>query len=581
VALLVGLLVGGGVGAGAVWLVKRNKAASGGPGPDAPLATAADELAMVPADAMGFAHVRLAELWKSGMMAEFRKVVEKAGPAALAALDEGFVPAPSSVDRLTVVVLKNPAGGPEPVVLGLVALSAPYDAAQVRRTHLPAAIKQQSGGKEFWFDPQADIAAHFPSDRLIVVGMAPAVAALLAKQPATDGPLAPALKLAGSGGGHLVAGVNVGALPIPPQAFDQVPPEVRPLLRARAVSLGLTIGEPTRFELRASYADDAAATDAEKAVKAAAEMGRKAIAEARQPVEAMLHGRPGQPRPRPIKDLPEAIGGLFAVGAMNTVDEFLADPPVKREGAELRASLSVPSVGGAYLSMTAMSIGLLLPAVQKVREAASRVQGSNNLKQIGIAMHNYHDVNAYFPPAGHPGFKNLPNPNAKPLLSWRVHLLPYLEENQLYQQFNLDEPWDSPNNKKLIERMPKIYTSPRAVAPPGQTYYKVFVAADPKAPGPTPIFVPGRRINMLGITDGTSNTILAAEGGDPVIWTKPDDFVYDPKKPLPKLALPDSDTISALFADGTVRTIRLKVASEKTLRLLILCNDGEPTPTDF
>src|SRR5207248_2070775 len=155
------------------------------------------------------------------------------------------------------------------------------------------------------------------------------------KPPAADGPLAPALKLAGGGGGHLVGAVNVAALPIPPGALDAVPADVRPLLRARAVTLGLTVGEPTRFDLRASYADDGAAADAEKAVKAAADMGRKALGEARPQVEAMLHGRPGQPKPRPLGDLPEAVGGLFAVGALNMLDEFLADPPVRREGSEI------------------------------------------------------------------------------------------------------------------------------------------------------------------------------------------------------------------------------------------------------
>ena len=86
--------------------------------------------------------------------------------------------------------------------------------------------------------------------------MGQSVGAFLAKPAASDGPLAPALKLAAGGHGHLVGAVNVSALPIPPQAFDQAPAEVRPLLRAKTVSLGLSLGEPTRFELRATYADD-------------------------------------------------------------------------------------------------------------------------------------------------------------------------------------------------------------------------------------------------------------------------------------------------------------------------------------
>ncbi len=98
-------------------------------------------------------------------------------------------------------------------------------------------------------------------------------------------------------------------------------------------------------------------------------------------------------------------------------------------------------------------IALLLPAVQQAREAARRTQADNHLKQIGLAMHNFHDVNNKLPAQANYEGK-------KPLLSWRVHLLPYLGEAELYNEFHLDEPWDSPHNKKLIEKMPQVYKNP-------------------------------------------------------------------------------------------------------------------------
>ena len=87
------------------------------------------------------------------------------------------------------------------------------------------------------------------------------------------------------------------------------------------------------------------------------------------------------------------------------------------------------------------------------------MQIANNLKQVGLAMYNYREAHGRFPAPAIQG------PDGKPLLSWRVAILPYLSENELYQSFKLDEPWDSPHNKPLLERMPQLFAPPR---PPGQ-----------------------------------------------------------------------------------------------------------------
>ena len=89
-----------------------------------------------------------------------------------------------------------------------------------------------------------------------------------------------------------------------------------------------------------------------------------------------------------------------------------------------------------------------------MRGSAARSQCINNLKQIGLAMHNYHDQHKSFPPA------YTVDKAGKPLLSWRVLILPYLEQNALYKEFHLDEPWDSPHNRTLIDRMPPTYRCP-------------------------------------------------------------------------------------------------------------------------
>ena len=129
--------------------------------------------------------------------------------------------------------------------------------------------------------------------------------------------------------------------------------------------------------------------------------------------------------------------------------------------------MSHSTLPGASVGASApVLVALLLPAVQAAREAARRSQSMNNLKQIALAMHNYHDTFTAFPPA------YSVDKDGKPLLSWRVHILPVSSSSTpLYQEFHLDEPWDSDHNKKLIARMPQIYRSPNSMAEPGKTVY--------------------------------------------------------------------------------------------------------------
>jgi hypothetical protein len=209
------------------------------------------------------------------------------------------------------------------------------------------------------------------------------------------------------------------------------------------------------------------------------------------------------------------------------------------------------------------------PAAGKVRAAAARSQSVNNLKQIGLAFHNYHDTHKAFPPAA---FRSK---EGKPLLSWRVHLLPYLEGGALYREFKLDEAWDSPHNKKLIDKMPAVYASPlQRDLRPGKTTYLV-----PSGPGTA--FADPKGTHLKNFADGTSNTILAFEvsAKKAVFWTQPDDFPADQKDLLAGLVHPELKGFPALFADGSVRWISGSIRLE-TLRALITPSGGEVVPWD-
>jgi hypothetical protein len=157
---------------------------------------------------------------------------------------------------------------------------------------------------------------------------------------------------------------------------------------------------------------------------------------------------------------------------------------------------------------------------------AMRKLTMDNIKHIGLAMHTHAQKQKpiSYPPA------YIADKDGKPLLSWRVMILPYLEEKALYEQFKLDEPWDSEHNKKLIEKMPKVYASP--LTKPlehGKTCYQVPF-------GKETLFTGKNGIKMREVTDGTSKTIALVEvaSESAVEWTKPQDWEFDSsaKEPL-------------------------------------------------
>jgi len=199
----------------------------------------------------------------------------------------------------------------------------------------------------------------------------------------------------------------------------------------------------------------------------------------------------------------------------------------------------------------------------QIRDAHASNTARTNLRRMGIAMANRDSL------TGKPLQAAIYSKDGKPLLSWRVLLLPYLEQDTLYDEFKLDEPWDSEHNKKLLAKMPKIYASPGVIMKDRtSTYYKVFV-------GKGTIFDPKNPTTFAKIPAGNANTILLIEGGDPVPWTKPDDIMVDPDKPLPRITGPYKRGLNYVAADVSVHVMS-KNYSQKKLRLAIDINNTTP-----
>jgi RNA polymerase sigma factor (sigma-70 family) len=210
------------------------------------------------------------------------------------------------------------------------------------------------------------------------------------------------------------------------------------------------------------------------------------------------------------------------------------------------------------------------PANDDGNKLRARVKSVNNLKQIALAMHNFASTSkeTRFAPAA-----IRKDGTGKPLLSWRVAVLPYLEQQALYQKFHLDEPWDSPHNKALLKEMPDVYAPViRTDEPKGATYYQVFT-------GPGAMFEDPLGPKLLDIKDGTSNTIMVVEAGSPVPWTKPEDLEIARDKPLPPLGRLFGDGFNAAIADGSVRYLSTAL-NPQVLRALITSNGGEVISPD-
>jgi prepilin-type processing-associated H-X9-DG protein len=206
-------------------------------------------------------------------------------------------------------------------------------------------------------------------------------------------------------------------------------------------------------------------------------------------------------------------------------------------------------VGGGFMMLCVISIliALLLPAISAARSAATRVQCSNNLRQIGLALQMYHSTRGSFPPA------YIADEDGRPKHSWRVLILPFLEQQALYDQYDFDQSWDSPDNQAILHQMPPVFRCSATDASPGNTSYVASL-------GPGRLFQGATVVTEADIQDGLSNTIAVLEvPNSTVSWLDPSDGATPgPDGELVSHAGPTAGSDhraggNALFADGSVQ----------------------------
>jgi hypothetical protein len=507
---------------------------------DAPAAALPADLARVPADAVGLASCRLADLMSSPLVKPIltSKEMGKEIAGALAEAEKNLGVRLADVERIT-AVLPAIVQGAAPLVF--VGTTKPYDKKKVL-----AALggKEEKHNGHTYYTKGNGQAVHLIGERAFVFGVPTDIQQLLDRPAAAKaGPISPAVKLAA--GKHLAV-LGVYPIPIGDLVGDQLPPEgepFKPLLKAKLATATFDLGDEARVSLRVGFSDEAGAKAGVKSVQVGQQLAKQLLGQG-------------------IKELEKLAGSKNIVEMLQQVDKAVSAAPVKQDGTAVTAT--------AALKLDMATVGVtLMESVQRVRSAAARTQSANNLKQIALAFHNYLDTYGTFPPHAIYG------KDGKALLSWRVQILPFIEQDNLYKQFHLDEPWDSEHNKKLLAVMPKVYAVPvdEKALKAHETHYLGFV-------GKGAFFNGKKGIRIADITDGTSNTILVVEAAKAVPWTKPEDLPFEAGKPLPKLGAFWPNGFQAAFCDGSVRMLR-KDISEKTLRAAITINGGEVLGDDF
>jgi hypothetical protein len=502
-----------------------------------------DPLSYVPSNAAVFAHARVADLWETPLVSAVRKdlVTGLAIQTAMIAAEKEIGIRPDIVDTATFFYPTMPQGpGDQTTFVVIITTTKPYDKAALLKN-----ARKNDGKETNGFVPLDNkLQLHFADERTFVVLHESHIDKFKKGEfsAAKEGPMTEALKLA-KAKHHFVLSLDFSMLPN--EILTAAPAELQPFLPLLKSKSSVLFADLKDKELKAGLnfvcADGNAAQEAERSFKLLMKLASDGLADVLKDERALKEIGALLPV---VKEIEKGVNNVKFTrneARLETSTTMNADFPVEKMVAELLKKIDLGSSGGTSV---------------------------NNLKQIALATINFADANKGSLPAA-----AICDKKGRPLLSWRVAILPYIEQGQLYKQFKLDEPWDSEHNKKLIEKMPKVYALPGAKAE-GKTHYRVFTGN--KAGFEV---IQSNRF-PVDFPDGTSNTCMVVESAEPVEWTKPEDIEYDPKMdPRKALRWVDDRTWVAIF-DGSVRAINKKM-SEQTWHFFIQRDDGNVLGDDF
>ncbi len=485
----------------------------------------AQALDLVPADGLGFLSTRMADVYGDPDTIKLLGKLPKEQRDAMQASEQAIGLKNADIERVIGVF---PDANIENAY-ALVELSKAFDREKLLTALTVSKPAYQENGdvKRAYYlaGPTGAVALHFANDKLLIASSKAGMLRFLKQtEIKKTGALESSLKLAA--GKDLMVGAAVPPAGLLEGLAALAPPSLaayKPLLAFKKFTLLSKEKEPWKTTLEFECADAPAAETLRKTVE----------------------------------DLKvEAVKQLAALGLPKEATDSLAVLLNNVKATKAEAAARIEFTGNVETIEKLLSV--LLPSVQKVRQSADRFTSQNNLKQLALAMIAYADAhNGQLPPQA------VVDKDGNPLYSWRVLLLPYLEENKLFQQLKRDEPWNSKTNQSLLANMPKVFRTPE-VNGPGLTAYQVFSGEE------TPFPTGQKSIRWpIGFRDGTSNTLLIVEGAMPVHWASPGDIFVAPEVNLrARLGKRTNGGTAAVFADGATRILPANI-TEKLLRALV------------
>ncbi len=526
-------------------------------------------LAIVPGDAAAFVAVDVPAVLDSPLCDDIHFALGAIKPAEFAAFAKRFPLDPRTIEHIVVVLptgetVLDPIPDFHPTASSALAIfdcSKPFDPVALAKGFSPVGRPKSYRGRVYQFEDESWTGMLvLPGNRAFVVGSEDSLVWLIDRLEKGEvaGPLSPARAEAV---GHAVfIAVNPGAA-VPPML--DIPHAFRPLAEAKRVCIAIDLGKRIKGSVELHYADADGAAEGEKAVKATITMARDKL----KNVEALLKDFMDKPTAgdgmvRPT-DLPNQFATLVGIGALRRFDEMLEKLPVERKGTMVRCTAEIASPPGtaaiAVVGIAAIS-ALGKNANQTFQKIGRPIGGEDapppeegRLKKLAAAF------DAYVAEHGHYPLAATVAKDGTPLLSWRVALLPYLGEKQLYAEFRQNEPWDSLHNKKLIAKMPAEFNKPHAfLRNYGKTNAQVVT-------GPGTLFDGLKEVKKP--SKGTP--ILALESDGPTVWwTKPADLTSAPGKPPEVFGKFDFSSCWVVFTDGRVQQLHKKDDAKRLPELI-------------
>lgn len=572
-------------------------------------------------ETVGFLHVRVSEVWESPSLAFYRKMLGGLGEAELKAFDEKFTPSPSQIESLTVIMpsmnVRMPIPDGRPVgesMLWVINTKKPIERGDlIRALGLDSRIKSHRG-TDYVFDEEHWAGIIQLDATTILAASEDSIIKVIEQRDAVKGKGSPLTRILAQEGSKHSAVLAVNPLLLATKEFlREAPKEIHPLMTATSAWIALDLKKESLLSATIEFGTAEQATAGRKAVEGVRNLFLDLIAKGQKQLQTEEARSTKRLMMGPL-DMPALIAPVLGKAALKYIENALKGLKIEVKATTLSTSLNLteffPAHGDALavLSFFVFSErgGSYYQSYHGYEREEIPYYLRENFDRISAALQAYHADKGNFPPAA------IYDKEGKPLLSWRVLILPYLEQRQwegqfdgprppmkfdpnnpparrtftdLYKQFKLDEPWDSLNNKKLLERMPSVFRVEFSaqnwrMRSEWKTGMQVFT-------GPGTLFPGKEAISRGQVRDGLDTTIAVAFRDDlmnAVAWTKPADMQYGPKKQMPKLLYlpPDSrgpvnpavQGIYAIMADGQSRRFPLDF-DEKVFRGLITIDGGE------